>query len=209
MLFRSQRDALKARNWLMRNYGDSITRAAASLPPMDADLVCAIACKETAPIWVSWTDRGMPADTLLARCVFDASGDAPGTSRGAPPRNTADFRTRVGDALTDDLINEANETRRLRGYSPAAWVYKGYGVFQYDLQHYFGGDTEFFAQKQWRSMDACLDRLLKEMKTKLAAANGDLADAVRRYNGSGPRAEEYSKHVMQFYAWLQATPYTG
>lgn len=200
----TQRDALKTRDFLMAHFGDSITRGAADLPPLDADLVCAIACKETAPVWVSWIARLTP-ETVLARCVFDASGDAPNTSRGAFPRTTAEFRARAGDALTDDLINEANETRRLRGYSPAAWVYKGYGVFQYDLQH-FPDDPDFFAKKQWRSMDACMDRFRKEMKSKLAASGGDLPGAVRRYNGSGPRAEEYAKHVMQFYEWLRATP---
>jgi hypothetical protein len=29
---------------------------------------------------------------------------------------------------------EANDTRKLRGFGPQHWVYKGYGLFQYDLQ---------------------------------------------------------------------------
>lgn len=199
----SRTQALKARNWLVQNFGDQIDQAIQG-SPLDANHVAAIACKETANVWLGWIDRLAPAD-VLARCVFDGSGDVPGTSRSAFPRNAADFRAKVGDALTDMLIDEANETRKLRGYSPQRWLYKGYGLLQYDLQHYLN-DPAFFRDRQWRAMDACLDRFMKEMTTKLQAAGGDIPDAVRRYNGSGPKAEQYREHVMYIYGWLKAAP---
>lgn len=196
----TQAQAIRARDWMMQNFGPQIEAAIAN-SPIDSNLVCAIAGKETAQQWLGWTTR-VPAAQVLERCVFDASGDFPGTSRSAFPRNTAAFRAKVGDDLTDTLIAEANETRRLRGMSPEKWVYKGYGILQYDLQH-FDTDPDFFTKKQWRDMTVCMDRFMREMNTKLAAANGDLRDAIRRYNGSGPRAEQYAEHVLQLYAWLQ------
>ncbi|PTT89892.1 hypothetical protein DBR42_06990 [Pelomonas sp. HMWF004] len=201
----SRPQALRARDWLLRNFGPQI-EAAVSGTPVDTDLVAAIACKETANIWLQWIDRLSPAE-VLARCVFDGSGDVPGTSRRAFPSNAAAFRASVGDALTDELIDEANETRKLRGFGPQRWLYKGYGLFQYDLQH-FEKDPGFFRERQWRSFDSCMDRYMREMRDKLRAANGNLADAVRRYNGSGPKAEEYREHVMFIYGWLKATPAT-
>jgi hypothetical protein len=188
----------RAKQWLMRNFGDAIN-AATSGTPFDADLVCAIACKETANVWLRWIDTMTP-DEVLARCVFDASGDAPNSSRSAFPQNTQAFRDRFGDELTQMLIEEANRARALRKLDPAQWVYKGYGIFQYDLQH-IPDDEAFFRGKRWSNMSDCLDRLLRELREKLRAANGDLTEAVRRYNGSGPKAEEYKAHVLAMRDW--------
>jgi hypothetical protein len=109
------------------------------------------------------------------------------------------FHQRYGDAFTQDLIGEANQTRALRGLPAASWVYKGYGIFQYDLQ-YVGADTAFFQQKQWGEFQACLDRALSELKTKYAHYK-DLRTTVRAYNGSGPSAEAYADDVMTLLAW--------
>jgi hypothetical protein len=96
--------------------------------------LCAIVCRETAYKWLKWTDQH-DVETIMARCVFDASGDVPGTRRGAFPVNTAAFRARYGNQFTKLLIEEANETRRMQGLLDKSWVYKGYGIFQYDLQN--------------------------------------------------------------------------
>lgn len=199
----SRPQALRTRDWLLRNFSAQIDKAIEGTP-VDANLVAAIACKETANVWLSWIDRLSPAD-VLARCVFDASGDMPGTSRGVFPRNAAEFRAKAGEPLTAALIEEANETRKLRGYSPQPWLYKGYGLFQYDLQH-FDADQAFFRDRLWRNFEDCIDRFMLEMRRKLDASKGDLPDAVRRYNGSGPKAEEYRGHVMYIYGWLKDTP---
>ncbi|MGE0222934.1 MAG: peptidoglycan-binding protein [Acetobacteraceae bacterium] len=195
-LNRAQARRVKA--WLDQNFGPQI-EAAIQGTPIDKDLVCAIACKETAPMWLGWIDA-LSRDEVLARCVFDASGDAPSTSRRAFPRDTAEFRDRYPD-LADPLIEEANRSRALRKLRPASWVYKGYGIFQYDLQH-IGQDETFFRDRKWADFDACMDRFMREMRRKLADADGDLREAVRRYNGSGPKAEEYADHVMLMRHWL-------
>src|SRR5438445_12355634 len=105
--------ALRLDNRLKVAYGDRM-RAALQGTPFSVDVACAIVCKETGLYLLPFLDR-MPADQALARCVFDASGDADGTSRGAFPKNTAAFRARYGDEFTQMLIEQANATRAVRG----------------------------------------------------------------------------------------------
>jgi putative peptidoglycan binding protein len=186
------------RNWMSSNFGAEIEAATAG-SPFDVNLVCAIACQETALVWLPWIDTMSPQE-VLTHCVFDASGDAPRTTRRSFPANTAAFRNKFGDAVTQQLINAANEMRSLRRMPPAQWVYKGYGIFQYDLQNMLT-DPDFFVQGQWSDFRACLDRLMKLLHEKLNSAGGDLQEAVRRYNGEGAAAEQYAANVMQMRDW--------
>jgi hypothetical protein len=190
----------KASVWLLSHFGTELA-AAVRGKPYDVAVPCAIACKETGPYWVSRIGKFSPAE-ILGLQVGDASGDAPDTSRSAFPRNTAEFRNAYGDGFTDMLIDEANKARAARGLPPARWVYKGYGIFQYDLQH-VRTDEAFFRERQWYAIDACLSRLTKVLDQKWKAAGGDERDAVRRYNGSGPGAEIYADHVTTFIAWCR------
>ena len=180
--------------WIKSNYREQI-RTALNGTPFSLDIACAIACQETGIYLLGFIHKIAP-DEALARCVFDASGDVSGTSRGAFPRNTAVFRTAYGDDFTNMLIAEANKTRALRGLKPERWVYKGYGIFQYDLQA-VKRDEAFFRNKLWASFDECLARLVSEL-TKKYAATHDVMQAIRAYNGSGQRAENYLVNVRQF-----------
>jgi hypothetical protein len=87
--------------------------------------------------------------------------------------------------------------RKLRGWSPRPWLYKGYGVFQYDLQ-YVGENRAFFEERQWWRFDRCLDVALAELKEK-HRGSPNLWTTVRRYNGDGPRARTYANNVVNFY----------
>jgi len=197
-LTRSQ--VLKGAAWLSANF-TAETQTAIAGSPVTLPLVQAIACKETHNIWLPRIDSH-PAGDLLGFCVGDASGDFPGTSRSAFPTNTAAFRAKYGPAFTDMLIAEANKARALRGLPAAAWVYKGYGIFQYDLQH-VAADEAFFRERKWYDFEACAEKLVLELSRTFKASAGDVRGAVRRYNGSGPRAEEYADVVMQFLAWCE------
>jgi hypothetical protein len=193
---------LKVARFMKANFGPAMKNAVAGTP-FSVDLLCGIACKETAIFWGGLIDT-LPLSKIIERCVFDASGDFPGAPRNAFPPNTAAFRERYGNAFTAMLIDEANQTRALRNYGPKQWVYKGYGIFQYDLQHVVT-DEAFFREKQWYSFDTCLTKAVDELKKKYAAT-GDLWRAVRAYNGSGPRATQYANHVMQFAEWCATVP---
>lgn len=198
----SQRRALQAYQWLMDHFGPAIGDAIKN-SPVDEALVGAIVCKETASVWLGWIPVLSPSE-LLARCVFDASGDMPGYPRSRFPKNTAEFRQRYG-SLTDILIDEANQTRRLRQIPTRPWLYKGYGLLQYDLQN-IQDDEEFFRKKLWYDIGACLDRFMRIMNDKLKAAHGDLETAVGLYNGRGARADRYRQEVLTMRGWLGGKP---
>jgi hypothetical protein len=197
----NQRQTIAAARWMNDNFGPQIKKAIKGTP-IAFSLVAAIACKETAAKWLGRIGRLSP-DALLASCVFDASGDFPGTSRGAFPRNTAAFRAEFGDQLTDMLIAEANKSRALDKFNPKQWVYKGYGIFQYDLQH-IKTDEAFFREKQWASMEACLAKMKLVLLEKIKAKDEDMRAAIAAYNGAGERARTYAEHVLQFNEWIVA-----
>src|SRR5690349_17285483 len=115
----------KAAEWMKNHFGEQMNEAGKNTP-FTIDIICAIACQETAFVWLNFLSK-LSVDEILARCVFDASGDFPGTQRSAFPKNTATFRRRYGDTFTQMLIDEANMTRKLRDFGPKDWVYKGYG----------------------------------------------------------------------------------
>lgn len=186
--------------WLLTNFGPDIA-AAVDGKPYGRPIVCAIACKETGFIWIQRAASLGPA--ILPLLVGDASGDLAGHPRTAFPQNTAAFRARYGDAFTGMLIDEANKARALRGMGPKEIVYKGYGLFQYDLQHVVT-DQEFFEDRLWHEMGPCLERLTRELDRCFAAAQGEVRGAIRRYNGSGAQAELYADHVMAFADWCAA-----
>jgi hypothetical protein len=198
--------AARATKWLKRNFGDKI-EAVTKDTPFPPHIVCAICCQETAIYWIGKTDK-LPAEEILGCSVYDASGDYEGTSRSAFPRNTNAFREKYGDVFADMLIEEANKTRKvMKGWEPKEWVYKGYGIFQYDLQAIVD-DEAFFQEKQWYNIDACLDRCMQELKHKWARTN-DLWASVKAYNGSGARADQYRRNVQRFAAvteevWITA-----
>ena len=195
-----QADVHELTRWLEDNFGDQMEAALASTP-FSVELACAIACKETGIYLLPFARDLSPADAI-ARCVFDASGDAAGTSRNAFPRNTDAFREAYGDDLTEMLIDEANQSRLLRGLDQKDWVYKGYGPFQYDLQH-IGVDIEFFRDRLWYDFDECLRRFISEMQKKLDATD-DLGRAIQAYNGSGLRAAQYRADVEQILEIVQS-----
>ena len=85
----SRTQARKMCLWLKGHYGPQISAALAE-GPFDLDTACAIVCQETGIYLIDFIDRMSPAEAL-ARCVFDASGDADGTSRGAFSQTTAVF----------------------------------------------------------------------------------------------------------------------
>lgn len=191
----SKAAALDCTRWLLNNFGTEL-RAAVKGKPYALKHLCAIICQETAYKWLKWISLYNP-QTIIERCVFDASGDYPRTTRSAFPKNTAAFRSKFGDPFTSMLINEANITRRMQGYDDKNWVYKGYGIFQYDLQH-VKANPAFFKNREWYRFDNCLTQACKELDGKYAASNGDLWLAIQRYNGSGAPAARYVRNVKVF-----------
>jgi hypothetical protein len=201
----SRANARKATNWLMTHFGATI-RSATDRTPFTPALICAIACQETAYFWLPITkraDKKVTPDEVVARCVLDASGDAPGAPRHAFPRNSAAFRSKYDRSFADMLVEEANATRALRGFGPKNWIYKGYGIFQYDLQ-FIIEDEPYFRLRQWYDFSVCASRLIKELSAIHARNKGNLWETVRAYNGSGQAARTYRDNVKEFIVETQA-----
>jgi cell wall-associated NlpC family hydrolase len=163
-------------------------------------LLCAIACREAGLYWLPLTPHKSAAE-ILGLSIYDASGDVAGAPRSAFPKNTTQFRQVYGDGFTSMLIDEANKARAVRGLNPASIVYKGYGIFQYDLQ-FVKTDESFFRERKWYNFSECVSRAVKELKHKFDVT-GDIHDAVRAYNGSGPKAEQYARDVMRLLPFCQ------
>jgi hypothetical protein len=189
---------LRMAEWMDEKFGDKC-KTAVEDTPFTKQLLYAIACKETGIYVYKWIKDNLEEE-ILGRCVFDASGDVDRT-RGAFPKNTDAFVAKYGQPLANELIEEANRTRALRGWGPKRWVYAGYGIFQYDLQHILT-DELFFRQKLWYNIDECVDRVMKELKSKWGNNVNDLFHTIKAYNGSGPKAENYANSVLQFLDWI-------
>jgi subtilisin family serine protease len=192
--FSSERDqAQGVTRWMITNFGPQLDDAVRSTP-FTVPLLCAIAYREAGIFWLPLTPHKSAAE-ILGLMVYDASGDVAGAPRSAFPVNTAEFRLRFGDEFTAMLVDAANMARAARGLHPARIVYKGYGIFQYDLQ-FVRTDEDFFRSRKWFSFAECVGRAVKELKLKFEAT-GDIHDAVRAYNGSGPKAQQYARDVMR------------
>ncbi len=201
----SRANARKATNWLMTHFGGSV-RSATEGSPFSPALLCGIACQETAYFWLPMiikSEKKITPDEIVARCVLDASGDAPKSSRRAFPRNSAAFRSKYDRFFADMLVEEANATRALRGFGPKNWIYKGYGIFQYDLQFVIE-DEDYFRFRQWYDFSVCANRVIKELSAIYARNKGNLWETVRAYNGAGQAARNYRDIVREFTIEAQA-----
>ena len=192
----TDQQATLAVQWLDACFGEVVHRLVKD--PFSASDLYGIVCQETAYFWLPFLGRLTPTN-VVARCVLDGSGDVAGTTRRAFPSNTLEFRHQYGKRFTELLIKEGNKTRVLRGMRPWSKIYKGYGIFQYDLQ-FVQVDEDFFKEKQWYDFDICLLRCLSELE-RTYARHGDVHEAIRAYNGAGARAEAYAKNV-EYYSQL-------
>src|SRR5437762_899488 len=80
----TQKQAYTVAEWMKSNFGPAINNAVNGTP-FSADILCGIACQETAYFWLPLLKR-LSAKEILARCVLDANGDYPGTKGGHFPR---------------------------------------------------------------------------------------------------------------------------
>ena len=189
----SDRQATVAIQWLDDCFGEVVRRVVED--PFSASDLYGIVCQETSYFWLQFIGRLTPNE-VVSRCVLDGSGDIAGTSRRAFPSNTLEFRRKYGKAFTEILVKEGNKTRKLRGLRPWSKIYKGYGIFQYDLQ-FVQVDAVFFKERMWYDFESCLSRCLSELD-RTYARHGDVHEAIRAYNGAGRRAETYADNVAHY-----------
>src|SRR5436305_9268273 len=99
----SQKQAYTVAEWMKSNFGPAIDKAVKDTP-FSTDILCGIACQETAYFWLPLLKR-LSAKEIFARCVLDANGDYLGTKRSAFLRNTDEMRILYCDVFSDKLIS--------------------------------------------------------------------------------------------------------
>jgi hypothetical protein len=185
----------KCVEWLDASFRTKIERAFKGTP-FGLEHIYAIAWQESSELWPDLVGKYDTAQ-ILGFCVLDGSGDVP----KKPPRKQYPQKKAVLEKddpeLTSLLLAEGNKARVARGMKPSERIlYKGYGIFQYDLW-YVKEDRSFFAERKWYDFDECLKKLKGELMTKYSATR-NVRRAIRAYNGRGADAESYVKKVFAF-----------
>lgn len=209
-----------AAKWLMANFGD-VLRARAHGTRYDVALLCAIACQESGYAWWRTSFRGnRTAEDVLQMLVLD---DGPNRSAAKHQTEAGMRATPAYSALLPSLVVAADATRDAQGVTARKGHLRyGYGLFQYDLDNIrhdpgfwtttaaSGNGQPFVASLgQWRSVDACADRLIRVLNRKMEAAGGDLGLAIRYYNGSNAASIKYSVTVRRFAEIIRSTALAG
>lgn len=139
-------DAIK---WFKETFAPELQTVTVNTP-FDPDLLCAIAYQETGFIWSTLIGK-VPVSEIPFMCLGDTI-DAP-NRRVFPINKQALLNVKDGDVMfdiaRDCLVYMA---QFIKGYSIAVnnpnKFCHGFGIFQYDLQH-FKNDPEYFLQKKW------------------------------------------------------------
>jgi Uncharacterized protein conserved in bacteria (DUF2272) len=159
--------------WFKDQFADDVIPSLAGTP-ISFDLICAIAFQETGELWsrLRLHQPALSREELLRLTVGDTL-DAP--NRSAFPKNKEELvaapKGQPMFNLAHKLLGEMGDATGIEVYqrlarNPEKLVH-GYGIFQYDLQ-FFREDPDFFLKQQWKNIDACVEKLMKELKKALA-----------------------------------------
>lgn len=139
-------DAIK---WFKETFAPELQTVTANTA-FDPDLLCAIAYQETGFIWSNLIGK-VPVSEIPFLCVGDTI-DAP-NRKAFPINKQALLKVKDGDVMFDiarDCLVYMSQF--IKGYSAAVnnpnKFCHGFGIFQYDLQHFIN-DPEYFLQKKW------------------------------------------------------------
>ncbi|MGZ2454796.1 hypothetical protein ACVIRO_007613 [Rhizobium ruizarguesonis] len=155
--------------WFKTNFAADVIPALAETP-LSFDLICAIAFQESGELW-SKLRLHLPRGEVLRLSVGDTL-DTP--NRAAFPKNRAELvEVEGGEQMFEaahDLLGEMAEATGIEAYQrvaqrPEKFV-RGYGIFQYDLQ-FFKVEPDFFLDQRWQNIDACVEKMVTELKHAL------------------------------------------
>lgn len=158
--------------WFKREFGPKIVVRLAGTP-YSLDMLTAIATQETYYIW-SRLYKTMPVSEVLKLCVGDTL-DTP--NRSAFPKNRAALVVVPDGLRMFEIAREAllAMSAHVPGYGGAASnpnkFCHGFGIFQYDLQHFMTHPSHFL-QKGWHDFDVCLELCVKELDAARKRAYG-------------------------------------
>lgn len=150
--------------WFRQQFGTPLGLAVQGTP-FSIDLLCAIAYQETGSIWSRMAGK-LGLNDIARLCTGDII-DAP--ARKAFPKNKAALLAAPGGQQMFEIARRSLEQMAI--YAPEYKPYlsnknkfcHGYGIFQYDLQH-FQTDPQYFLQQRWADFASCAAKCIGELK---------------------------------------------
>lgn len=138
--------------------------------PLSVDMIAAIACQETGPIWSLLRRKALPVAQILALCVGDTLDGNKG--RSAFPRSKAELLSRPRG---DQMFRIARQAllamaAQVPGFGAAVALpdkfCHGFGIFQRDIQ-FFVSDPDYFLQRRYEDFDQALAQCVGELRLAL------------------------------------------
>ncbi len=220
--------------WFKSTFGPQIQQAVAGTP-FDLDMLTAVACQETGPVWSTLRRKGLPVAQILKLCVGDTLDASAG--RRAFPQTADDLRAwQPGGAQMFALAHQAlvDMAQYIPGFSGVAGnpnkFCHAFGIFQYDLQ-FFKTNPDYFLQGGYADFPTCAALCVAELRQGLsrlgwqgrtALSDMEMAFVAIAYNTGrcdqslglkqGYRNGDGQYYGELFYAFLEqarATPATG
>ncbi len=156
--------------WFKQTFGASLRQALAATP-FSPDFLVAIACQETGYLWMRLLDKGVARDEILRLCVGDTIDGNGARGRQAFPRTRADLEKNARGAemfaiarkALEDMANATGDRAYLAALRNPDKFCRGFGVFQYDLQH-FDKDPAYFLEQRYANFDAALAHAIGELR---------------------------------------------
>lgn len=154
--------------WFKQTFIEKL-KTAINNTPYSVDLLCAIGFQETGSIWSNMVGK-LSLDEIALLSVGDTL-DTP--NRSAFPKNKQALLAAPNGAemfaIARDML--VRMSKFVKGYSGAVSnpnkFCHGYGIFQFDLQH-FNNHPDYFLQKKWADLDACFSHCITELNSAKA-----------------------------------------
>ena len=153
----------EAIQWFKQTFHEKL-QLASNNTPYSIDMLCAIAYQETGSIWTNMIGK-LSLDEIAQLSVGDTL-DTP--NRSAFPKNkqallNAPRGAEMFAIARDHLVKMAKFVKGYNGAvaNPNKFCH-GFGIFQYDLQHFLN-DPDYFLQQKWSDLDACFAHCITEL----------------------------------------------
>ena len=157
--------------WFKSQFQEAIVPALAGTP-FSVDMVTAIACQETGPIWSVLRRKGLSTERILQLCVGDTIDGTATGGRRAFPKSKAELIAAADGARMFELARQGlvDMAGYIRGYSGAAArpdkFCHGFGIFQLDLQ-FFRSDPAYFLERHYADFGIAVRRCVGELSAAL------------------------------------------
>ena len=157
--------------WFKSQFQDQIVPALAGTP-FSVDMVTAIACQETGPIWSVLRRKGLSTERILQLCVGDTIDGTATGGRRVFPKSKAELLAAPEGARMFELARQGlvDMAGFIRGYSGAAArpdkFCHGFGIFQLDLQ-FFRTDPAYFLDRHYADFGRAVRRCVGELRASL------------------------------------------